>query len=489
MDYISTRSSRETAERISAAEAVIRGLAPDGGLYIPVEIPCFGVEKIAEMDYTELAFQIMSLYFDDYTDEELRICVEGAYDEGFDDELRAPLKQVGDIHFLELFHGKTLAFKDMALSILPRLMTAAAKKTGLDKEIVILTATSGDTGGAALAGFAGVEGIKAIVFYPQGGVSEIQRLQMVSREENNVFVSAVIGNFDDAQRAVKKIFSDKDFAKELSEKGVILSSANSINIGRFIPQIVYYYYAYAQLIKNNEIKIGEKIDFVVPTGNFGNILAGYYAYKMGLPIGRLICASNINNVLYDFFNEGIYDANREFVLTSAPAMDILVSSNLERLIYDLSGRDGVAIKACMDKLSSDGKYEFKEKCGIVESEFATEAECFAAIKKMFEQNYLMDTHTAVAVAALEKVGKSEHKTVITSTASPYKFGVDVYKAVSGVELEESLALKELEKASGVEIPEAIASLSKKSIVHGGVIEISEMQDFVVRAIGKGCKNC
>ena len=353
--YKSTRSAEGT---LKASEAILKGLADDGGLFVPLEIPALDVtvEELSKMTYQQVAYEVMKLYFTDFTEEELKNCINNAYDSKFDTEEIAPLAEVEGTYFLELFHGKTIAFKDMALSILPHLLTTSAKKNGVKNEIVILTATSGDTGKAAMAGFADVPGTRIIVFYPNGGVSPIQEKQMVTQKGDNTYVVAIEGNFDQAQSAVKAIFGDKELAKEMDEKGFQFSSANSINIGRLIPQVAYYVYAYAKLFAEGKVSKDQKINVVVPTGNFGNILAAYYAKNMGLPIDKLICASNENRVLYDFFTTGEYDKNREFILTNSPSMDILISSNLERLIYRIAGDDAEANKKMMEELSKDGKY-------------------------------------------------------------------------------------------------------------------------------------
>ena len=357
--YKSTRSN-QTA---TASQAILKGLADDGGLFVPTEIPALekSVEELAKMSYQEVAYEVMRLFFTDFTEEELKTCIARAYDSKFDTEEIAPLVKKDGTYYLELFHGATIAFKDMALSILPHLMTVSAKKNNVKNEIVILTATSGDTGKAAMAGFADVPGTRIIVFYPKGGVSPVQEKQMVTQKGENTFVVGIHGNFDQAQSGVKAIFGNKELAKELEEKGFQFSSANSINIGRLIPQVVYYVYAYAKMVENSEIKNGDKINIVVPTGNFGNILAAFYAKNMGLPVAKLICASNENKVLYDFFSTGTYDKNREFMITNSPSMDILISSNLERLIYRIAGNNDEKNKELMEELVSGGKYSITEE--------------------------------------------------------------------------------------------------------------------------------
>lgn len=403
--YRSTRSNAAA----SASQAILKGLSDDGGLFVPERIPALDKtpEELSAMTYQEVAYEVMKLFLTDFTEEELKSCIASAYDSKFDTEVIAPLAEAGGAYYLELFHGKTIAFKDMALSILPHLMITSAKKNHADKEIVILTATSGDTGKAALAGFADVPGTKIIVFYPKNGVSPIQEKQMVTQKGDNTLVVGIHGNFDDAQTGVKRLFSDKELEKEMADGGYQFSSANSINIGRLVPQIVYYVYAYAQLLAEGKITAGEKINVAVPTGNFGNILAAFYAKNMGLPINKLICASNENKVLYDFFSTGEYDRNREFVLTSSPSMDILISSNLERLIYRIAGDDPVKTQALMKALSGEGKYEItpkmKEKLGDFYGNFAKEDEAFGRIKALYEDTgYVIDTHTAVASAVYDK---------------------------------------------------------------------------------------
>ena len=357
------QSTRSEGTKVTASRAILKGLADDGGLFVPVNIPKLDVslEDISKMTYQETAYEVMKLFFTDFTENELKTCIERAYDSKFDTKEIAPLVKKSDAYYLELFHGATIAFKDMALSILPHLLTTSAKKNNVKNEIVILTATSGDTGKAALAGFADVKGTRIIVFYPKDGVSKVQELQMVTQKGENTSVVAIHGNFDNAQSGVKAIFENKELAKEMDAAGYQFSSANSINIGRLVPQIVYYVYAYAKLLKNEEIAEGEQINVVVPTGNFGNILAAYYAKQMGVPIAKLVCASNENKVLFDFFQTGVYDKNREFILTTSPSMDILISSNLERLIYLIAGQDAVKNQDLMRALKSQGVYEISKE--------------------------------------------------------------------------------------------------------------------------------
>ena len=484
------KSTRNSDLKVTASQAVLTGLAPDGGLFVPSCIPCLDVplEKLGGMTYQETAFAVMKLFFTDFTEEELRSCIAKAYDEKFDTEEIAPLAKVDDVYYLELFHGATIAFKDMALSILPHLMTTSAKKNHVEKEIVILAATSGDTGKAAMAGFADVEGTRIIVFYPKNGVSRVQELQMVTQKGNNVDVVAIHGNFDQAQSGVKAMFEDQKLAGELAEKGYQFSSANSINIGRLVPQIVYYVYAYAKLYANGEIEKGEQINVTVPTGNFGNILAAYYAKQMGLPIAKLICASNENKVLFDFFQTGHYDKNREFILTSSPSMDILISSNLERLIYRIAGEDDRADAALMKSLSEKGAYEItpamREKLGDFYGNFASEQETGRTIYNLYDKTgYVIDPHTAVASCVYEKYKTDTAdgtKTVIASTASPYKFTRSVMTALGqecGGKDDFELA-DALSGLSGTEIPRAVEEIRTAPVLHDTVVEVREMKAAV-----------
>ena len=489
------KSTRSNGEKVTASQAILKGLADDGGLFVPDHIPALDVsfEALAKMTYQETAYEVMKLMLDDYTEEELKSCINKAYDAKFDTEAIAPLAKVSDAYYLELFHGATIAFKDMALSILPHLLTTAAKKNNVKNDIVILTATSGDTGKAALAGFADVPGTKIIVFYPKNGVSPIQEKQMVTQKGDNTFVVGIHGNFDDAQTGVKKIFNDKDLAKELDEAGYQFSSANSINIGRLMPQVVYYVYAYAKMIENNEIENGEKINVVVPTGNFGNILAAYYAKAMGVPIAKLICASNDNKVLYDFFATGSYDRNREFILTTSPSMDILISSNLERLIYKIAGEDATKNAECMNDLAAKGVYtitdSMKAELGDFYGNYAKEEEVASTIKTVYETaGYVMDTHTAVAATVYEKYkadSKDATKTVIASTASPYKFTRSVMNAIDAKydSMGDFELVDELEKISNVKVPKAIEEIRTAPVLHDTVCETEKMQDVVKKFLG------
>lgn len=484
------QSTRSNEVKITASQAVLQGLSPDGGLYVPERIPKLdkSMEELCQLDYKQVAYEVMKLYLTDYSEEELKDCINKAYDSKFDAAEIAPLKKVGDTFYLELFHGSTIAFKDMALSILPHLLTKAAVKNNVKEEIVILTATSGDTGKAALAGFADVKGTKIIVFYPKDGVSKVQERQMVTQEGNNTSVIGILGNFDDAQTGVKKMFNNRELNERLKESGYLFSSANSINIGRLVPQIVYYVYSYASLYKKKQINQGEKVNFVVPTGNFGNILAAYYARSMGVPIDKLICASNENKVLYDFFNEGIYDKNRPFILTSSPSMDILVSSNLERLIYHIAGNDADKTASLMKALANNGTYEITEAMrnnleGFVGG-WASMDETATAIRYIYnEHGYVIDTHTAVAAAVYAKyvdASESKTKTVIVSTASPYKFTESVLEAVGveGIPSDDYQQAGILASLSGTAIPDAVEKIHNAPILHKTICETSKMQDMV-----------
>ncbi|MCI6820816.1 MAG: threonine synthase [Clostridiales bacterium] len=482
MKYQSTRGSRNTK---TAAQAVIQGIAEDRGLYVPEQIPAFPgkIEDMVGKPYKEVAFKIIKAFFDDYTDEEMQHCVDGAYDSKFEAEDVVPVVEAGGAYFLELYHGRTAAFKDMALSILPYLLTTAMKKENEDKKICILTATSGDTGKAALEGFADVPGTEIIVFFPNQGVSEVQERQMITQEGDNTHVFAIKGNFDDAQTGVKKIFNDSDFAEKLAGMGCKLSSANSINIGRLVPQVAYYVYGYAKLIERGVIKAGDKVNIVVPTGNFGNILAAYYAGQMGIPVNRFICASNKNRVLTDFFENGEYDINRDFYLTNSPSMDILISSNLERLLYHLSGNDGDEIKSLMDALENEKHYKVSDKIREGMKDFcggsATVEETNETIGQMYDEHrYLMDTHTAVAYKVykdyVEKTG-DETPTLIASTASAYKFAESVAQAIGLAKEDNGFEyVKAVEAATGVKVPSGLKDLDKKEIRHRDVIEIPDM---------------
>lgn len=487
MKQIYYKSTRGNEVEVTSAEAIARGLCADGGLFVPTSIPKLNTQlkELMGMNYKQLALTIMKEFLTDYEEDELRACIHKAYDEKFDTSTIAPLVKHGGTYFLELYHGPTLAFKDMALSILPYLLKTAVKKLNNDKEMVILTATSGDTGKAALEGFANVEGTKIIVFFPEQGVSEIQKRQMVTQTGDNTFVIGINGNFDDAQNGVKNMLTDANLLKKLEEKNSMFSSANSINIGRLIPQVVYYFYAYTQLCNRGDIKIGEEINFSVPTGNFGNILAGYYAKKMGLPIKKLICASNENKVLFDFINTGIYDKVRDFVITMSPSMDILISSNLERLLYAISGQDSVVIKNLMEGLSRNGKYEIdstmKKALADFYGGYATEEDTTTAITEVYKTtNYVIDTHTAVSYAVYQKYleeTKDTTKTVIVSTASPYKFTPDVMKSIDTkyIGLNDFELIKQLSEITNIDIPAGIVDLENRPVLHKTKCEKDDMQ--------------
>ena len=490
--YKSTRNANETA---TASMAILKGLANEGGLFVPDSIPAFDVslEELSKMDYRQVAYNVMKLMLTDFTEEELMHCINSAYDDKFDTKEIAPLVKKAGAYYLELFHGSTIAFKDMALSILPYLLTTSAKKNNVENEIVILTATSGDTGKAALAGFADVPGTKIIVFYPKNGVSPIQEKQMVTQRGDNTFVVGITGNFDDAQTGVKNMFSDVELNEYLGTKGYQFSSANSINIGRLVPQMVYYVYAYTRLVANGDIKAGDKINVVVPTGNFGNILAAYYAKEMGLPIAKFICASNENKVLYDFFETGSYNRNRDFILTTSPSMDILISSNLERLIYKIADNDAVKNKELMMALNQKGEYtitdDMKANLASFYGNYASEAETSATIKKVYDSdNYIMDTHTAVAANVYDKyVAETGDTTptVIASTASPYKFTRSVMNSIDAEYDKQSDfdLVDELNRLSGVKVPQAIEDIRTAPVRHNTVCDKEDMLKVVKEFLG------
>ena len=489
-------STRNADVKYRASEAILKGLADDGGLFVPDSIPALDVsmDELAKMSYQETAYEVMKLFLSDFTEEELKGCIEKAYDSKFDTPEIAPLVLADGEYYLELFHCSTIAFKDMALSILPYLLTTSAKKNQVKNDIVILTATSGDTGKAALAGFADVPGTKIIVFYPKNGVSPIQEKQMVTQKGDNTFVVGIHGNFDQAQTGVKQMFNDKNLAKQLGDAGFQFSSANSINIGRLVPQVVYYVYAYAKLYANGAIAKDEKINVVVPTGNFGNILAAFYAKNMGVPIAKLICASNENKVLFDFFRTGTYDRNRDFILTSSPSMDILISSNLERLIYCIAGNDAAKNAELMKSLSTTGKYEITPEMKALLDDFygnyTSEQETADVIADLYEKTgYIIDTHTAVAAGVYHKY-KAETKdtgtkTVIASTASPFKFTRSVmdaidkkYDSMSDFEL-----VDELSRIGNVAVPQAIEDIRSAAVLHDTVCEVEEMPAVVKKFLG------
>ena len=526
-------STRGGGRPVTASMAVLEGLSEDGGLYVPSRIPQLekSLPELAGMSYQELAYEIMRLYLTDYTEEELKECIRCAYDEKFDTPEIASLHKADGSWFLELYHGATIAFKDMALSILPYLMTTAARKNHSDHETVILTATSGDTGKAALAGFADVPGTRIVVFYPKYGVSPIQEKQMVTQKGANTCVVGITGNFDDAQTAVKKMFSDKKLAQKLDAAGFRFSSANSINIGRLVPQIVYYIYAYTRLLGSGVIKEGESVNITVPTGNFGNILAAYYAGQMGLPVKKLICASNENKVLFDFFRNGTYDRKREFILTSSPSMDILISSNLERLIYRIAGNDASLCARFMASLSEGGEYtispEMRKGLDCFYGNYLSEEETAAVIADIFEKDgYVIDPHTAVGAGVYRKyvaeTGDRDTVSIIASTASPYKFTRSVMRALqepadkaeesskkpeegsaktcscsqgsqdpslkpqtSVDALDDFVLADRLQELSGVPIPAAVESIRTAPVLHDQVVDPDGMPGAVLRFLGIG----
>lgn len=494
MIYSSTRNKNITA---SPAKAIIDGIAPDGGLYSPLEFPHIDIkgDGLINKSYEDLAYYIMSKFFTDFTKSELTACIHKAYSDKFIPGAIAPLVSHNGVHFLELYHGPTLAFKDMALTILPHLVKCALSIEGINKKIVILTATSGDTGKAALEGFANVEATEVIVFFPENGVSEIQKLQMLTQEGANTHVVSINGNFDDAQRGVKDIFADKELAKKLSNEGYLLSSANSINIGRLVPQIVYYFHSYLTLVRDKKLQMNGKINLVIPTGNFGNILAAYYAKKMGLPVNKLICASNENNVLTDFLKTGIYDSNRTLELTSSPSMDILISSNLERFLFEISNQNAEIIKDLMASLNKYGKYEISEamknNLGDFYGSFSKESEVKVAISETYNSaNYLIDTHTAVAYSVYKKYLEETldaTPTIVVATASPYKFSKSVCEALelpidglNDFEISEQLFNK-----TKYPVPQNLAELKHKKILHNININKQEMQSTLEQLLKVG----
>lgn len=488
MKYSSTRDHNNV---VSASQAILQGLAQDGGLFVPDHFPSYDLnwDQLKDYSYQELAYFILKPYLSDFTDQQIKDCIEAAYDDKFDTSLIAPLKKVGPAYHLELFHGPTLAFKDMALSILPHLMKCSTDIQKIDRDIVILTATSGDTGKAAMEGFADVEGTKIIVFYPKGGVSSIQEKQMLTQTGDNTYVVSIRGNFDDAQTEVKRLFNHADLTADLLQAGAQFSSANSMNIGRLLPQIVYYFYAYAQLVKHQAIEAGQPIHVSVPTGNFGNILAAYYGKQSGLPIDQFICASNENKVLFDFFNDFTYDKNRDFVLTSSPSMDILVSSNFERLVYHALGQDSQKLKAVMEQLDQEGHYTIDPSDRQVFSDFigqfTSENETADEIRQVYDQeDYLMDTHTAVASRALKKAQDegldSTTPAVVVSTASPFKFPASVLEAIGkdSSSLSDAEVLAAVEEAAHVTLPQAMADIINADILHDLTIDVDQMYQTV-----------
>ncbi len=498
-DYMLYNSTRNSSVKVSSAEAITQGISAEGGLFVPESIPSLTLDEIksiGDMKYADRAFYIFSKYLTDFTDAEIHYCTDNAYStKNFDSENITEISHLFDgTYMLELWHGPTCAFKDMALQILPYFLTTSAKKINLDKKIVILVATSGDTGKAALEGFKDVEGTSILVFYPEDGVSPMQKRQMKTQEGSNVGVCALKGNFDDCQNGVKAIFTDSEVKSELDKNGLMFSSANSINWGRLVPQIVYYVSAYAELVKDGEISLGDKINIVVPTGNFGNILAAYYAKHMGVPVNKLICASNINNVLTDFINTGIYDRNRDFHTTVSPSMDILISSNLERLLYLLTDRNDALISEWFGKLASEGRYEVNDdvKAKLREefcAGFCDDAKTKAAIHELFEKySYTCDTHTAVAVKVYNdyKAATGDNtRTIIASTASPYKFSSAVLEALEGgvSDIDEYAKVDRIAEISKTPIPSALAELKTKPERFSDVISKEEQKQYVLKTLG------
>ncbi|MCL2387716.1 MAG: threonine synthase [Defluviitaleaceae bacterium] len=485
MQYVSTRGDNN-AEKLTASETIVKGIADDGGLYVPESIPKADVppSELSGFNYNAHALWLLHHFLTDYTPAEMVYCVDSAYNAiNFDTPEIAPLVQMPDVSFLELYHGKTLAFKDMALSLLPHLMSTALKKTPNPKTQVILTATSGDTGVSALEGFKDIDGMKIIVFYPENGVSVIQKQHMITQTGNNVHVVGVKGNFDDAQSEVKRIFLDTQLKQQLATDGYEFTSANSINTGRFIPQIVYYFYAYSQLVKSG-MSSDEPVNFVVPTGNFGNILAGYYAKKMGLPINKLICASNENKVLFDYFDTGVFDSNRPFHLTTSPSMDILIPSNFERLVHMVKPENGLQER--LVKLSAKEQFKLDVPADFV-GFYATEQEVQAAIKKVYsEHGYLIDPHTAVAHVAHQKYNKSE-KTVIVSTASPYKFAKTVMTSLDSKyqKYDDFALLEQMATLTNGLVPPQFADLKTREVRHNTTVEVNDMKDAVLKILAGG----
>lgn len=492
------KSTRNSSVNVTSAQAIAQGISKDGGLFVPSELPKItldDVKALGDMTYAQRAFFVFSKYLTDFTETEIKYCVESAYNtKNFDSENIAELAHLFDgTYMLELWHGPTCAFKDMALQILPYLLTTSAKKLELNKKIVILVATSGDTGKAALEGFKDVPDTEILVFYPDDGVSAMQKKQMTTQEGKNVNVCAIKGNFDDAQNGVKAIFTNQEIADELDKNGMMFSSANSINWGRLAPQIIYYISSYAQLVKDGEIALGDKINIVVPTGNFGNILAGFYAKKMGIPVNKLICASNANNVLTDFLNTGVYNRNRPFHTTISPSMDILISSNLERLLYHLSGENDAQIREWFGALASEGKYEVSDSVKeMLKEEFyagcCDDVQTKECIKEIYDKySYTCDTHTAVAVKVYEDYKAATGdvtKTIIASTASPYKFSGSVLDAMGiDTDSDEFELVEKLAKASKIPVPASLAKLKNKDIRFKEIIDKTEMKEFVFKNLG------
>ncbi|MBQ7756250.1 MAG: threonine synthase [Oscillospiraceae bacterium] len=493
------KSTRNSDVNVTSAQAIAQGISKDGGLFVPSEIPSISfddIKKLGDMSYAQRAAFVFGKFLTDFTDAEIAYCVDNAYStKNFETENICELAHLFDgTYMLELWHGPTCAFKDMALQILPYLLTTSTKKINLDKKVVILVATSGDTGKAALEGFKDVPDTQILVFYPEDGVSAMQKKQMTTQEGNNVGVCAIKGNFDDAQNGVKAIFTSEEVADKLAENGFMFSSANSINWGRLAPQIIYYVSSYAQLVKDEQIALGDKINIVVPTGNFGNILAGYYAKKMGIPVNKLICASNANNVLTEFLTTGVYNRNRQFHTTISPSMDILISSNLERLLYHICGENDATIRDWFGKLASEGKYEVSDDVkAILKDEFyagcCDDEQTKACIDEIFKKySYICDTHTAVAVKVYEDYVKAtgdETKTVIASTASPYKFSNSVLDALGAfdADADEFALVDKLCEITKLDVPASLAELKDKEVRFTSSIDKNDMREFVLSTLG------
>ena len=489
------KSTRDKSISIPSMDAIIKGISDEGGLFVPDHLPRFtGLDKLVGVDYSDLAFKVLSYFLTDFSQDDLKSAVDNAYDKKFTSENIVEITKTKEGFFLELFHGPTSAFKDMALQIMPHLLKTALKNKEIKERLLILVATSGDTGKAALEGFKDIEGIEVVVLYPNKGVSDIQRAQMETQRGDNLHVIAINGNFDDAQNEVKGIFSDRDYNKKLLENGYRLSSANSINIGRLIPQITYYFYGYGKMLENKEITLNEKINIVVPTGNFGNILAAYYAREMGLPVNHFICASNDNNVLTDFFDKGVYNKNRELLLTSSPSMDILISSNLERFIYHISDGDENLVNQKMKDLKEKGSYNLKEiDDSLISGEYINEEEVSYWIKKLYkDEGYVMDPHTAVAYGAYQKYRQKtldKHKTLIVSTASPYKFPTKVLNSI-GIDYpgNDFLAMETLEENNQSKIPDKLRELKELPIIHNLLVEKDDIKATIIDLLKGGNKN-
>ena len=489
------KSTRGNAPEMNVCQAIIKGIASDKGLYVPAEFPKLDAdwEKLSKLNYKELAQVVLAPYLPEFSEEELKACIDGAYDGKYSAEEIVPVKKAGGAWFLELYHGPTAAFKDMALQLMPRLLTASVRKEGEEKTVVILVSTSGDTGMAALKGFENVPGTQIVVFFPDSAVSPVQEQQMRTASGSNAHVFSILGNFDDAQTTQKQILNDAELSAEMAAKGYTFSAANSMNIGRLIPQIVYYVWGYAQLIAKGEIKAGDPVNICVPSGNFGNILSAYYAMRMGVPVAKLICASNKNKVLTDFMNTGVYDVNREFYVTNSPSMDILVSSNLERLLYHLAGEDAAEVRSLMEQLSEKGRYEVgaqvKDALGkLFKAGFADEPEIIAAIGDIYkEDGYLMDTHTAVGYNVWRDYAKASGDytpVLIASTASPYKFARDVAESIGiGQGADPFDTIDKLNEATGSPIPEGLKDLKARRIIHTESIRREDMKDRVKQLLG------